>query len=160
MNFNWVSFFLALHLAALIFWLGPSLGAWMVLRDGERRIARHENVAWVWRVFLKLMWWEHGAFIALIASGTGLILTTGYPLTAPWLKWKLALIIGVLVPIEIIDGYFVHHRLPKIYHGGNLPMPADLAWIRRYHQFTRLMIPLFIFLIPLLFYLAIFKPVI
>lgn len=100
MNFNWAGFFLALHLAALVFWLGPTLGAWMVLRAGEKRIARKKDIAWVWRVFLKLMWWEHGAFIALIASGTGLILTTGYPVTSLWLKWKLVLIVGVLAPIE------------------------------------------------------------
>ncbi|MBI3546000.1 MAG: hypothetical protein HY081_05325 [Gammaproteobacteria bacterium] len=130
----------------------------MVLRDGDKLAMSNKNIAWVWRAFLRLMWWEHSAFLALIASGTGLILTTGYPLTTTWLQWKLALIIGILAPIEIIDSYFVHYRLPKIYSRGDSPALQDTAWVRRYHLFTRLMIPLFILLIPLIFYLAIFKP--
>ena len=158
MNFNWASVFLALHLTALVFWLGPTLGAWMVLRAGERRAVQEREMAWVWQVFLQLMWWEHGAFLVLVASGTGMILTIGYPLSTPWLEWKLGLVVGILVPLEIIDSYFAHYRLPRIYGPNISPTRHDRAWVRRYHGFTRLVIPVFIFLIPLLFYLTIFKP--
>ena len=158
MNFNWASVFLALHLAALVFWLGPTLGAWMVLRAGEKRAAPKREMGWVWGTFLRLMWWEHGAFVVLVVSGIGMILTIGYPLSTPWLEWKLGLVVGILVPLEIIDSYFAHYRLPRIY-GGNIGATRhEQAWVRRYHRFTRLVIPVFIFLIPLLFYLAIFKP--
>ena len=160
MNINWVGVFLAFHIAAMVFWLGPSLGAWMVLRAGEKRMLINNDIAWVWRSFLKLMWWEHGAFIALLISGVGLISTIGYPLSTPWLKWKLILVAGILVPIEIIDSYFAHYRLPKIYEKNHGLVKNEMASIRRYHAFTRLMIPLFLILIPLIFYFAIFKPII
>ena len=160
MNWSWASFFLALHLAALVFWLGPTLGAWMVLREGENLMDRKKDVSWAWRAFLRLMWWEHGAFIVLALSGTGLILTIGYPLSTPWLQWKLSCVIGILVPVEIIDSYFAHHRLPKIYRKVGGPTQNERRWIRRYRGFTRAMIPLFLVLIPLIFYLAVFKPVV
>lgn len=160
MNFNWASVFLALHLSALVFWLGPTLGAWMVLREGEKHAVRAGDIAWVWRAFLRLMWWEHGAFIVLIASGVGLILSIGYSLATPWLKWKLGVVLGVLVPVEIVDSYFAHYRLPKIYGKDAGPTQRDTIWVNRYHRFTGWMIPLFLVLIPLIFYFAVFKPLV
>jgi hypothetical protein len=69
-------------------------------------------------------------------------------------------VFGVMVPVEIVDSYFAHYRLPKIYSKDAGPTRRDTIWVHRYHRFTRWMVPLFLVLIPLIFYFAVFKPLV
>lgn len=104
-----------LHIGSLIFWLGPSLGAWFVLlalrkHAGEITPATHL----AYRIFIKTLILEHVAFVALIASGIGMAcLVFGF--NQPWLQWKLLIILFLIVPLEILDIWYGNIKLPQIF---------------------------------------------
>ncbi len=104
-----------LHLGALIFWLGPSLGAWLVLlalrrHQGELTPATHL----AYRVFLQMLMVEHVAFVVLLATGAAMVWLV-YSLQLPWLQWKLLLVLGLVIPLEIADIWYGNIRLPRIF---------------------------------------------
>jgi uncharacterized membrane protein len=104
-----------LHIGSLIFWLGPSLGAWFVLLvlrkyAGELTPATHL----AYRVFIKMLILEHVAFVALIASGTGMTCLV-YGFNQPWLQWKLLIILLLVVPLEILDLWYGNIKLAQIF---------------------------------------------
>lgn len=104
-----------LHIGALIFWLGPSLGAWFVLlalRKHEGEITPATYLAY--RVFIKMLILEHVAFVALIASGIGMACLV-YGFNQPWLQWKLLIILLLIVPLEIVDIWYGNIQLPRIF---------------------------------------------
>lgn len=92
-----------IHLGALIFWLGPALGAWLVLKAVETGTYQPGSQAeTVSRVFYLTVLLEHVAFVVLLA--TGLLMAVRYPwMGADWLNQKLYLVFLVLVPLEIVD---------------------------------------------------------
>jgi len=103
------------HIGALIFWLGPSLGAWFVLlamrkQQGEFTPATHL----VYRIFIKMLILEHIAFVVLLATGIGMIACL-YDHAAPWLQWKLLIVFAVIVPLEIADIWYGNIKLPQIF---------------------------------------------
>src|SRR6187551_1281104 len=104
-----------LHIGSLIFWLGPSLGAWFVLlalRKHEGEITPATHLAY--RIFIKMIILEHVAFVALIASGIGMAcLVFGF--NQPWLQWKLLIILFLIVPLEILDIWYGNIKLPQIF---------------------------------------------
>lgn len=104
-----------LHIGALIFWLGPSLGAWFVLimmrkQLGEITPATHL----AYRVFIKMLIVEHVAFVALMASGIGMA-SVVFGFNQPWLQWKLLIILTLIVPLEILDIWYGNIKLPAIF---------------------------------------------
>ena len=67
------------HLGALIFWLGPALGAWLVLKAIE-----NENIgpvtAKVSHVFFLMVTLEHVAFIVLLLTGFSMAFLAASPM--------------------------------------------------------------------------------
>jgi len=104
-----------LHIGSLIFWLGPSFGAWFVLlalRKHEGEITPATHLAY--RIFIKMLILEHVAFVALIASGIGMAcLVFGF--NQPWLQWKLLIVLFLIVPLEILDIWYGNIKLPQIF---------------------------------------------
>ncbi len=104
-----------LHIGALIFWLGPSLGAWCMLmalrqREGEFTSATHLG----YKVFIQMLILEHIAFVCLLASGIAMAaLLFGF--AQPWLQWKLLIILLVIIPLEIADIWYGNIKLPQIF---------------------------------------------
>lgn len=115
---NPVDIFFALkliHIGALVFWLGPSLGAWLVLlalrrQQGEFTQATHQ----AYKIFMKMLIVEHVAFVALLATGIGMVVCL-YHNPASWLQWKLLIIVAVVIPLEIIDIWYGNIKLPQIF---------------------------------------------
>lgn len=104
-----------IHIGALIFWLGPSLGTWIMLlairkQEGEFTLATHL----AYRIFIKMLIVEHLAFIVLLVTGIGMIICL-YHNPAPWLQWKLLIVLAIVVPLEIIDIWYGNVKLPKIF---------------------------------------------
>lgn len=104
-----------MHLGALIFWLGPSLGAWFVLQAIRKQLGEFTPASQLaYRIFIKMLILEHIAFIALLATGIGMI-SCLYNHPAPWLQWKLLIVAVVIVPLEIIDIWYGNIKLPVIF---------------------------------------------
>jgi len=104
-----------LHIGSLIFWLGPSLGAWFVLLPLRKHLGEITPAAHLaYRIFIKTLILEHIAFVALIASGIGMAcLVFGF--NQPWLQWKLLIIVFLIVPLEILDIWYGNIKLPQIF---------------------------------------------
>lgn len=103
------------HIGSLVFWLGPSLGAWFILMAMRKQVGEITTATHLaYRVFIKMLILEHVAFVALIASGIGMaILVFGF--NQPWLQWKLLIILLLIIPLEILDIWYGNIKLPQIF---------------------------------------------
>lgn len=130
------------HLGALVFWLGPPLGAWLVLRAVEDGTYRPGSLAKkVSRVFYMTVIVEHIAFLALLV--TGFLMAFKYDLlSSVWLTQKLCIVFLVVMPLEIADvflGNWIASRASrKLYEGGVLS-GWEKAGLKLYHGiFTKI----------------------
>lgn len=142
------------HLGALVFWLGPALGAWWVLRTVENGSYAPGSVAEkVSRVFYRTVIVEHVAFIVLLV--TGFLMATQYGLMGTeWVRQKLAIVLLVVVPLEIVDvilGNWVASTASSKLYAGKPLSPWEKRGLSLYHgAFTKvalLVIPLSVLII-------------
>lgn len=137
---NIVDLFFALkliHIGSLIFWLGPSLGAWLVLlaiRNQQGEFTQATHLAY--RVFIKMLIVEHVAFVTLLATGIGMVACL-YHNPAPWLQWKLLIVFAVVVPLEIMDIWYGNIKLPQIFSrfNENGYDTKQLKTLQTYHKY-------------------------
>ncbi len=134
-----------LHIGALVFWVGPGLGAWSLLRFSGM-LERYESPLSraLYRVFIKLVAVEHLAFAVLLATGLGLARFHGFPqTTADWLGDKLLLVACILIPLEVVDMALSHWLVPaRLGVAGARANDPVLSWY--HHRFT----PLALLLVP------------
>lgn len=101
---------------------------------------------------------EHIAFPVAIITGLMMFFAGGWDLDRPWLKWKLAIILVVFVPMEIIDIWLSHFGGNK--HG--IRQAGDMekyeSMVRFHWKFFSVVTPLVAVLIPTLIFLAVVKP--
>lgn len=113
-----IDIFIALkivHIGSLVFWLGPSLGAWFILIAMRKQLGEITPATHLaYRVFIKMLILEHVAFVVLIASGIGMT-TLLFGFNQPWLQWKLLIILLFIVPLEILDIWYGNIKLPQIF---------------------------------------------
>ncbi len=102
-----------IHLGALIFWLGPALGSWIVLKVCQHDGIAKEALARLHRAFITTVVIEHVAFAALLVSGAYLAFNFNMQ-TLPWLQFKLAIVGIVLIPLEVIDVWLANFKIAKI----------------------------------------------
>lgn len=150
-----------LHIGSLIFWLGPSLGAWFILMAVRKQLGEITPATHLaYRVFIKMLILEHVAFVVLIASGISMaILVFGF--NQPWLQWKLLIILLLIVPLEILDIWYGNIKLPQIFSRLN-EAGYDTKQIRTlniYHTFiTRIAIVIIPVSVLAIMWLVIAKP--
>ena len=131
-----------LHIGALIFWLGPPLGAWLVLKAVEDGSYQTNSVAEkVSKVFFITLIIEHVAFVTLLLSGFYLAFT--YQLFgADWLTYKLYIVLLVVVPLEIIDvllgNWIASTASKKLYQGQSIPKWQQKGLALYHGAFTKL----------------------
>ncbi|MBB6521244.1 DUF2269 domain-containing protein [Pseudoteredinibacter isoporae] len=149
-----------LHIGALIMWLGPPLGAWLMLRQARASCQDETRLFEQYRLFYRLIALEHIALAFLL--GSGLWMASEYSLwSAPWLQQKLILVFAVLLPIELLDIILANVLLPHIHqrqYEGETLKPWQRAMQNFYHgPFTNFAV----FVIPILtlsiMYLAVGK---
>lgn len=150
------------HLAALVLWLGPALGAWWMLRRALFRFDDPGLVShFLYRAFLRFLWLEHAALVALLVSGALLVGLT-HADQSEWLRYKLLLVALIVLPLEIVDIWFSHVRLPAILRRRHPSQPyaaAELRTLRIYHnRFTPTTVLLLPVTIVVIMWLAIGKP--
>jgi hypothetical protein len=160
----WFPVVKVVHLGALVIWLGPSGGAWMVLMLARRKAGEPSLVThYLYRGFLQMLWLEHLGFFTLLASGIALLAMYGLgALEATWLQLKLAIVIFVILPIEIPDLWYSHRRLPRIFASRrpDAPYTADeLRVLDRYHRrFVPVFLPILLIAVVVVMWLAVAKP--
>ena len=121
------SFLKFVHVVAAILWIGPPLGAYYFLSRAHQ--TRDEaRILWSERVAERVLWFEHLALIALIASGAIVVWLSDWSLLAmPWLQKKLVLFAGVLV-FESYDIWFAHVFMKRMLKE-DVPL-SDPRWQR------------------------------
>jgi hypothetical protein len=136
----WLAALKVVHLGALIVWLGPSGGAWLVLvlerrKCGDPSVASH----YLYRGFLKLLWIQHAGVLVLLGSGLLLLYLYGFALLEyRWLQLKLLLVLLVILPIELGDIWFSHARLPRLFAARDPSAPytpQEERALRAYHRY-------------------------
>lgn len=150
-----------LHLGALVLWLGPGIGAWIMLMVINRYFGEPSKMSHLaYRLFLRLMWIEHMALATLLATGLLLAWHTAQ-FDSAWLQIKLLIITSLLLPLEAIDIWFVHHRLPRMFtqRRGNTPYSSsEYRLLTLYHRrFTPLALTLLPVIVVSIMWLAIGK---
>jgi len=76
-----------LHLGALVFWLGPPLGAWLMLRRAQQTIKDPQQLYQHYRLFYRLIALEHVALFVLLGSGVWMAVNYSW-FESPWLQQK------------------------------------------------------------------------
>lgn len=147
-----------IHLGALILWLGPAFGAWIVLKfiTSEQP---NSTTAKVNQAFFTMITLEHVAFIALLASGFLMAHTAGW-FASPWLSQKLMIVGAIIIPLEIIDivlgNWLAAKASAKLSLG--TASPKQVRWLALYHgPFTKLALFVIPTTVVLVMYLAVSK---
>lgn len=150
-----------IHLGALIFWLGPPLGAWMLLRVAEDALSKNnQSLHKINRFFYLMIGLEHFAFIVLIASG--FILAYKYQLLEmDWIKQKLHIVFYGLIPFELVDivlgNWFAYRISNKIYENKKVETWERVVLDIYRNAFTKMALLIMPVLVIVIMYLAITK---
>jgi len=117
----------------------------------------------LYRDFLPFFWLEHFGLLLLLGSGILLLSLYGFPaLEWTWLRWKLALVLCVLVPIEILDIWFGHVRLPR-WFSSDTPGAGEKGRMDSYDAYERrfvpVSLPLLLIAVVVILWLAVARPV-
>ncbi len=148
------------HIAALIFWLGPSLGAWLLLRVVRKQYADdHELSVMCHRVFTNVLLIEHIAFVVLLVSGAVMAMKFQF-YQQGWLQWKLALVLIIILPLELFDVWLGNVKLHKLFRQAEmLDDEASKRILSAYHiTLTRTAIFILPITMLVIFCLVIAKP--
>lgn len=125
---------LLIHILSLVAYLGPSLGGSYVYLAARRR-GDPTLILWTLRQSIFLYNVEHLALLALLASGAAMLAAGGWALLAAgWMKWKLALIAAVILPVEIWDVAVVNYVLRRALQQGVRLDAPPLARAIRLHD--------------------------
>lgn len=145
-----------IHVAALVLWLGPAIGAyWILIRLGPSLGSADRIV--LEKRFEEVLRFEHVMFIALIASGAGLYFVGGWSLEGdPWLLAKL-LLVGEIALVEAFDVWISHVMFRKAAQDGN----GEAAFARFFEtrrKFYLVAIPVLAVSVPVILHMATVKP--
>jgi hypothetical protein len=160
----WFPVVKVVHIGALVIWLGPSGGAWMVLMLARRRAGEPGLVTdYLYRGFFQMLWLEHLGFFTLLGSGAVLLGMYGFgAVETVWLKYKLLLVALVIVPVEIADLWFSHRGLPKIFASRRFDAPyteKEQALLDLYHRrFVPVALPILLTAVVAIMWLAAARP--
>ncbi|MEH6583646.1 MAG: hypothetical protein V7754_17045 [Halioglobus sp.] len=137
-------------------YLVPAFRAWLRTPDDADCIARRNDAM---ERFDRGAQLEHWAFPLVLITGIMMVWLANWPIQEiSWLSAKLALILIIFIPMEIIDYHISHFGGNKTKikaRGGPLEYEKMILW---HWQFFRVTTPIVVTLIPLTFYLAVSKP--
>ncbi len=142
---------------AYMYYVAPVFRAWQRNPQDAGAVARRNEFM---ERFDRGVIIEHVAFPLLLATGVLMVWLAGWAWQdVNWLSLKLGIVFIIFVPIEIMDYYLSHFggNKKKIRVAGNAERYE--AMTRLHWQFFRVSTPLVIVFVPILFYLAVTKPV-
>lgn len=151
-----------LHLGGLILWLGPSGGAWLLLQLVKRRLdPQSAEYQALYQDFLPFFWVEHLGLFMLLGSGVLLLSLDGLSaLDWTWLRIKLVIVLCVIVPIEILDIWFGHVRLPRWFSSirAGTEIKEEDAYNAYERRFVPVTLPLLLSAVVIIMWLAVARP--
>jgi uncharacterized membrane protein len=150
-----------IHIGSLIFWLGPSLGGWLMLLANRKKLGEHSPATHLaYTIFIRLLIIEHIAFFVLLGTGIAMA-SLVYTLQTPWLQWKLLIIFTLILPLEIADIWYGNIKLPQIFSRLN-EAGYDAKQTRTLHIYHAYLTHIAIVIIPVsvlaIMWLVIAKP--
>ncbi|WP_317930886.1 DUF2269 family protein [Halioxenophilus sp. WMMB6] len=150
-----------IHIGSLVLWLGPALGAWLVLRVAQRQLGEEaEATRLIYSVFLLSVTLEHIALIALLASGVGMAVMAGW-FGSGWLSVKLAIVGAVILPLEVVDIWLGNWQIYRIIGRQNRGLAitaGEAKWLAIYHgPFTKIALLLLPATVLVIMWLAVSK---
>lgn len=91
--------------AAYAFYLVPAFKAWRRNpQDPQVRALRD----WTLERFDQVVIYEHIAFPIVLVTGPLLYYVGGFTTSFAWLSLKLLIVVGIFIPLEILDYYLTH----------------------------------------------------
>jgi len=160
-SIDWFFTLKLVHIGSLIFWIGPSLGGWLILLSSRKQLGEFSPATQLaYRIFIRLLIVEHIAFLVLLATGAAMVALV-YNLQMPWLQWKLLLIIILIVPLEIADIWYGNIKLPQVFTKENVSSYSnqDARLLHIYHSYiTSTAIVIIPVGVALIMWLVIAKP--
>lgn len=141
------------HLWGLVLWLGPSAGGYVLLTFARAQ-DRGYIVYWLFREYVKLVDAEAVGLILLVASGLTMRFSTPALKKARWLRYKLAIVFPIFIPLELIQLYIYHTVVYRAFSSGKGMAEA----IALYDRFTLVSVIILFITIPAVFVLAVVRP--
>ena len=160
----WFPFVKLLHIGGLILWLGPSGGAWLLIQLSKRRLDQ-QSIEYneLYRDFLKFFWVQHLGLLLLLGSGVLLLSMYGHTaLDWTWVQLKIVLVLCILLPIEVMDIWFGHVRLPSQFSSRDQHIDSrkKMKPLELYERrFVPISLPILLTTVVVIMWLAIAKPV-
>ena len=141
------------HLFSLIIWLGPSTGGYILFLMA--RYGRENGVVlWLFDNYISLVHIEALGLLTLIISGVVMRAFAPELRKKRWLKRKITIVFTVFVPLELANLYLYDFIIKKAFQRGIGVTDALLL----YDRFSLISALLLAITVPLVFYLAVFKP--
>ena len=117
----------------------------------------------LYRDFLNFFWVQHLGLLLLLGSGVLLLSMYGYAaLGWTWVQLKIVLVLCILIPIEAMDIWFDHVRLPSQLssRGRDTDSRKKMNPLELYeHRFVPISLPILLVTVVVIMWLAIAKPV-
>lgn len=146
MDYQITKFF---HLLGIFIWVSASssLGLFMIYSTKKETGCNQDVLRNFYRWMTNL---EIAGFVLAIFSGLYMLHLLRYEFDITWLNYKLPLVLGVILPLEVLNFWFVNIYIPK--------SQDKLKTYRRYDLFNYLIaLPLLVISL-LIVYLAVVKP--
>jgi len=152
-----------IHIGSLVFWLGPALGSWLVLKYSQKKTGEYsEATSLIYKIFFFTLTLEHVALACVLSTGLILGFYFGH-WPAEWLQWKLLIILVVIIPLEIVDIWLGNWKVKRLVESrilGETLSSKEQALINFYHsKFTTFAIAVLPISIAAIMWLAIAKVV-
>ncbi|MBZ0220901.1 MAG: hypothetical protein K8I01_10780 [Candidatus Methylomirabilis sp.] len=138
-----------IHLLALVAWLGPSTGAYMLMLLAGRQVSLRLWIIEQYRFFIFI---ELAAFLVLAATGLYMRSRGGLE-GAGWLRAKLAIVVAVFIPFQAAQ-LVIYARTYR-----SLMASSDfIGALAFYNRFNMVAAVVFALAVPAVFFLAAVKP--
>jgi hypothetical protein len=162
--YGWLTF---LHLFTLGVWAFSATGAYWLVAVAAAQRRRHAGTAqageyerrdewarWHFNIVVRA---EHIAFPLLLLTGLLLFVAGGWQVQG-WLAWKLLIVLGIFLPMEIYDTWLSHVHVPAAMRAKTGDRALFRRALRRQDRFIAASMWIVVLLIPLVMWLASVKP--
>ncbi|RMH79782.1 MAG: DUF2269 family protein [Acidobacteria bacterium] len=138
-----------LHLIGIFFWVASSssLGLFMLYSTWRQTGCDQHMLRNFYRWMTNL---EILGFVLALIMGFYMLHLMNYRFDINWLNYKLPLVLGVLLPLEVLNFWFVNVHIPKA--------KEKAKAYRRYDLFNYIIALPLIFISLIVVYLAVVKP--
>lgn len=134
------------------YYVAPAFQAWMANRSAPELVKRRDLMI---RAFDRGVVLEHIAFPFILFTGVTMVWLNGWPLDqVTWLTAKLAIVVLLFIPMEVVDYHISHFGGRKAVSDQDR-YERQIAFHWKFFVVTEKIVLIFV---PLVFFLAVVKP--